>query len=199
MEWHFQERSLCLRHEHTHTHTHTPSGAACWARIQINPWKQHGSLLCLSSEHRSGGCILHLSKYTSQQIVSRTGSKMTKTNQAVNVLQMQLLWNTLFEVKCRGQLKEKSVFKKHVKDSVISMTTIITQVWAHPKWDFWDWCQYPIKFWYPIYWLILYTYIHVWAECGYQIPVTKTYNGGRISYILTNISALNSKHFTCYF
>ncbi len=34
------------------------------------------------------------------------------------------------------------------------------------------------------------------AECGYQILETKICNGGRISHILTNISALNSKHFT---
>ncbi len=40
------------------------------------------------------------------------------------------------------------------------------------------------------------------AECGYQILVTKTVNGRRISYILTNftknISALNSKYLTYY-
>ncbi len=37
---------------------------------------------------------------------------------------------------------------------------------------------------------------HISCECGYQILVTKTCNGGRISYILTkfipNISALNT-------
>ncbi len=38
------------------------------------------------------------------------------------------------------------------------------------------------------------------SECGYQILVTKIWNGGKISSILTNfipnIRALNSKHFT---
>ncbi len=47
----------------------------------------------------------------------------------------------------------------------------------------------------PIYIKI---YIYVSARCGSQILVTNICDGGRISYILTNlipnISALNSKH-----
>ncbi len=46
-----------------------------------------------------------------------------------------------------------------------------------------------------IYRLILFI---VTAECGYQVLVTKTCNGGRISYILTNfipkLSVLKGKH-----
>ncbi len=74
---------------------------------------------------------------------------------------------------------------------------------ARPLWDFRGRCQYQIlgvrKFRYPLYTGWYFTYI-ISAECGYQKLVTKTYNGGRTSHILTNfnpnLSALNIEHFT---
>lgn len=50
------------------------------------------------------------------------------------------------------------------------------------------------KFQYHIHWPILNIGYIILAECGWQIPVTKSCIGGRISYISTNITALTGQH-----
>ncbi len=81
----------------------------------------------------------------------------------------------------------------------------IMMLWARvqPIWNFGGRCQYQLlgvkKFRYLINIGWYCTYV-ISTECGYQVLVTKTCYGGRISYVLTNIilnfSALRSKHFT---